>query len=162
MNCEVGTLAQRRTLRYRAAIRASCSKRFREDCPQLVGFATKCVLGPNDLCPDDKIEPVNAFFGFLDHDGELRDEVWPGPGCAGRAIVRRHRRRTSCQLPGDNICGDAGWKSVNEAQHVNGKQHRSLFEGFTLIAHALRRSIIRSRSSISGIDQLINDDQMTR
>jgi hypothetical protein len=95
MDLENGTLARRRPLRSCVAIGTRCTERLRKDRSQFVGFTAKGLRTVNDLSPDDEIKPVDACFGFLDHNGELRDEISARPCCAGRAIVRSSPNQAS-------------------------------------------------------------------
>jgi hypothetical protein len=90
-------------IRPRAAIRAGRAQRLRKDGSQFVGFAAKRERVLYEFGSDDKIEPVDAFFGFLDDDGELGNEIRTRLSGADRTIIGRNRCCTPCQLSCHNI-----------------------------------------------------------
>src|ERR1051325_7223131 len=85
--------------------------------------------------PIDDFEPVDAFFGFFNDSAEFCDELCTRATIASAAIVRTDGRRTFCQLICDDSSSSRIRKFVDQLQHVDRKQHGSLFECFTLFAH---------------------------
>ncbi len=71
-------------------------QRLGEDGAELGGFGTNGVQFRNGskACLGDEVQPIDAFFGFLDDDAEFGDEFGTRPGSAGSAIVRSDRRGT--------------------------------------------------------------------
>src|SRR5712672_2777109 len=119
--CNVADCTMTRSSRRSTTIGACRAQRFRKDGAELARFSTKRrhIGAGDDLCPNDEIEPVDGLFRFFNDDGELTNEIRTGTRRAGRAIVCSDRCRTSCQLPDDDITGNAAWKSVNEPQDAH-------------------------------------------
>jgi hypothetical protein len=139
----------------RSAIRAGRAQRLRKDGSQFVGFAAKRERVLYEFGSDDKIEPVDAFFGFLDDDGELSNEIRTRLSGADRTIIGCNRCCTPCQLSCHDIACNAVGQSVDETQDVDREDiARSLSASLcSLIGEQLAFFVPCSHFSDLSIDQ---------
>ena len=75
-----------------------------------------------------QFNPEPCFIRFLQHDCDLVDEVHPGFGAQGCAIIGCNRGAASRHLFGDGSTRRFVWERIRELQNADSKLHRLLFK----------------------------------